>query len=93
MLPRAMTRYAPAYTYNALVLTDNAHLREGAGGAEIDRFYNSTDAQLWEAFLRAWKIEYVVAPNDSPQINYLNARAKTFARYRNAGLTLYQLEP
>ncbi|MCG3142259.1 MAG: hypothetical protein HDKAJFGB_03677 [Anaerolineae bacterium] len=93
LLPRAMTRYAPAYTYNALVLTDNAHLREGAGGAEIDRFYNSTDAQLWEAFLRAWKIEYVVAPNDSPQINYLNARAKTFARYRNAGLTLYQLEP
>ncbi len=93
LLPRDMTRYAPAYTYNALVLTDNAHLREGVGGAEIDRFYNSTDAQLWEAFLREWKIAYVVVPNDSPQQIFLSGRAKARQTYRNAGLTLYQLAP
>lgn len=94
LLPRAMTRYAPAYTANALVLTDNAHLREGAGGQEIDRFYDAKgDAALWETFLSRWRIEYVVAPNDSPQAKFLDARAKTLLVYRNAGLRLYRLEP
>lgn len=93
LLPRDITRYAPAYTYNALTLTDNAHLREGAGGQEIDRFYDVTgDAAFWENYLRVWKIDYVAAPNDSPQTRYLQTRPRTRALYRNAALTLFKLE-
>jgi hypothetical protein len=93
LLPRDLTRYAPAYTYNALVLTDNAHLRESAGGQEVDRFYQeNAEAQFLDAFLKQWQIEYVVAPNDSPQARFLAARAQTRQLYRNAELTLFGLE-
>lgn len=94
LLPREMTRYAPAYTYNALVLTDNAHLREGRGGQEIDRFYQpNAGTGFLDTFLRQWKIKYIVAPNDSPQDRFLAARAQTREVYRNKALTLYRLEP
>lgn len=93
LLPRAMTRYAPAYTANALVLTDNAHLREGAGGQEIDRFYDAKgDAVLWETFLRKWKIEYVVVANGSGQDTFLQTHSRAVLVYRNAALGLYRLE-
>jgi hypothetical protein len=93
LLPRDITRYAPAYTANALVLTDNAHMREGLGGKEIDRFYQAkADAKFFEAFLEKWKIEYAVVANGSAQDNFLRSRPRTESVYRNSGLSLYHLE-
>ena len=93
LLPRKLTRYAPTYTYNALVMTDNAHLREGAGGQEIDRFYaEKSDTKFLDKFLADWKIEYVVVENGSPQDIFLQTRARTTRIYGNTGLTLYKLD-
>jgi hypothetical protein len=93
LLPRDMTRYAPAYTANALVLTNNAHMREGSGGKEIDRFYQAkADAKFFEAFLEKWQVEYAVVANGSAQDNFLRSRPRTESVYRNTALSLYHLE-
>lgn len=92
LLPRDITRFAPAYTHRALVLSDNAHLREGKGGQEIDRFYEPrAGAQFFETFIKKWKIEYVVAERASPQEEFLRTRTHTEEIYRNAQLTLYRV--
>jgi len=92
LLPRDLTRYAPAYTYNARVLSSDAQKQEDARGQQIDRFYDpGADSQFLDAFLQTWQIDYAVAPNGSRADRFLAARAKTQEVYKNDGLTLYRV--
>jgi len=94
LLPRDLTRYASAYTYNAVVMSNDAQKEEDARGQQIDRFYNQeADPKFLDAFLNFWKIEYAVVPNDSLQDTYLRTRPNTEILYRNTTLTLYKTAP
>lgn len=91
LLPRDLTRYASAYTYNAVVMSNDAQKEEDARGRQIDRFYDKkADPKFLEAFLQFWKIEYAVVPNGSLQDKFLGRRANTQELYKNTELTLYQ---
>lgn len=91
LLPRDITRFAPAYTYKAEVMSNDAQKPEDARGGQIDRFYNrQADPKFLDAFLNFWKIEYAVVPNGSLQDRYLSARPGAELLYRNTELGLYR---
>lgn len=92
LLPREITRYAPAYTYRAVVLSNDAQKPEDARGQEIDRFYTSqANPKFMDGFLVFWKIDYVIVPNDSHSDRFLQTYARAKFLSRNAALTLYQI--
>lgn len=94
MLPRRMTRYAPAYTYRAIVLSNDAQKPEDTRGQQIDRFYEpDADPKFLEAFLVFWQSEYVVTNNDSLQDTFMKKHPRATFLYKNAALTLYRLAP
>lgn len=92
LLPREMTRYAPAYTYNAVVLSNDAQKPEDARGQQIDRFYEpDADPKFLDAFLTHWEIEYAVVENESLQDDFLRQNPRADPVYRNGQLTLYRV--
>ncbi|HZQ06445.1 MAG TPA: DUF6077 domain-containing protein [Anaerolineae bacterium] len=94
LLPRDLTRYASAYTFNAVVMSNDAQKEEDELGQQIDRFYDTkADPKFLNGFLNYWKIEYAVVPNDSLQDLYLRTRPDTQMLYRNTTLTLYKTTP
>ena len=93
LLPRRMTRFASAYTYNAVVMSNEANKGEDERGKQIDRFYDPKfNPQFLNGFLDVWKIEYVVVPNASLQDKFLQTRPHTQLLYHNAEFTLYKIE-
>jgi hypothetical protein len=75
LLPRELTRYAPAYTPNAVVMSNDAQKPEDARGKQIDRFYSRrADPKFLEAFLDFWEMDYVVTPVNSLQEEFIRAR-------------------
>ncbi|MBI4674843.1 MAG: hypothetical protein HY741_24640 [Chloroflexi bacterium] len=93
LLPREMTRYASAYTYNAVVMSNEAHTDEDTRGKQIDRFYDpKADPKFLNAFLDVWQIDYAVVPNNSLQNKFLQTRPHTQPLYHNAELSLYRIE-
>lgn len=93
LLPRKITPYASAYTYNAVVMSNEAQKDEDTRGMQIDRFYDpKADPKFLDAFLNVWQIEYAVAPKDSLQDKFLQARPRTIRVYQNAALNLYRIE-
>jgi hypothetical protein len=94
LLPRSITRYAPAYTWQARVLSNDAQKEEDARGIQIDRFYAlPADPKFLDAFLNFWEIEYVVVRNGSEQDVYVQGRPGTTFLYKNTSLTLYKVVP
>lgn len=94
MLPRRITRYAPAYTYRAIVLSNDAQKPEDTRGQQIDRFYDPhADPKFLEAFLVFWQSEYVVTNNDSLQDTFLKTHPRATLLYKNAALSLYRVAP
>lgn len=94
MLPRRLTRFAPAYSYNAIVLSNDAQKPEDTRGQQIDRFYDpQADPKFLEAFLVFWQSEYVVAENDSLQDTFLKTHPRATFLYKNTALTLYRIAP
>lgn len=92
LLPRNLTRYAPAYTSNARVMSNEAQKPEDTRGIQIDRFYSpQADTKFLEAFLDFWQIEYVVAPKGSLQERFVKTRAGSVLVYENKEYGLYQL--
>ncbi len=91
LLPRDITRYASAYTYNARLLTNDAQKDEDARGKQIDRFYDpNADPKFLDAFLNFWEIDYVVTPRNSLQENFMQTRAGSALVYENGELSLYR---
>lgn len=94
MLPRRITRYASAYSGNAVVLSNDAQKPEDTRGQQIDRFYApDADPKFLEAFLVFWESEYVVAENGSLQDAFLKNHPRATFLYKNGGLTLYKVAP
>lgn len=92
LLPRDLTRYASAYTYNARVMSNDAQKEEDARGIQIDRFYRpKADEKLWEAFLTLWEIEYVVIPKNTLQERFVKARAGSVLVYENGEYGIYRV--
>lgn len=93
LLPRDITRFASAFTYRAIVMSNDAQKPEDARGIQIDRFY-APDAppKFLDAFLDFWKIEFVVVANGTPQEEYLKKNPSARFLYRNEELSLYRLQ-
>lgn len=92
LLPRNLTRYAPAYTSNARVLSNDAQKPEDARGIQIDRFYSDTaEIGFLEAFLDFWETEYVVAPRGTLQEEFVRTRAGSVLISENSEYALYQV--
>lgn len=93
LLPRKITRYASAYTYRAVVLSNDAQKPEDTRGQQIDRFYDpKADPKFLDAFLNVWQTDYVVTPNDSLQDHFLQTYPRAHFLYRNSSLTLYKID-
>jgi hypothetical protein len=93
LLPRNITRFAPAYTPYAIVLSDSAQKPEDTRGWEIDRFYDpAAEPNYLDDFLDIWEIDYVVALNGSVQDDFLQTNARATFLYKNTELTLYKVE-
>jgi hypothetical protein len=93
LLPREITRYASAYTFNAVVLSNDAQKPEDARGQQIDRFYEPTaDPKFLDAFLTHWQINYAIVENNSLQDRFLKTNSRANYLYQNSGLTLYQIK-
>jgi hypothetical protein len=92
LLPRRITRYAPAYTYRAIVLSNDAQKPEDTRGQQVDRFYDpQADPKFLQAFLDFWGSDYVVVENGTLQDEFLGAHPKAEMLYKNTGLTLYRI--
>ncbi len=93
LLPRGLTRYASAYTYRAVVMSNDAQKPEDARGQQIDRFYEpNADPKFLQAFLDFWQIEFAVVENDSPQARFLKTNPRATFLYQNTALSLYRVE-
>lgn len=93
LLPRRITRYASAYTYNAVLMTNDAQKQEDARGKQIDRFYNKkADPKFLEAFLDFWKSDYVVVPKSSLQEQFVSTRAGSLLQYQNTDYSLWHVK-
>lgn len=92
LLPRAITRFASAYTVRARVLSNEAQKPEDTRGQQIDRFYDPHAApQFLDAFLIFWEIDFVVAPNGSLQDGFMQTYARAERIYQNSAYTLYRV--
>lgn len=94
LLPREITRYAPAYTYLAQVMSNDAQKPEDAAGQQIDRFYDPKALpQLLNGFLTAFQIEYAIVETHSPQDEFLQSSPRAQFLYHNTVLSLYKIAP
>jgi hypothetical protein len=94
LLPRRIMRYAPAYTYRAVVMSNDAQKPEDTRGQQVDRFYDpKADPKFLQAFLDVWQSEYVVTENETLQDNFLKEHPKATFLYKNATYTLYHFVP
>lgn len=93
LLPRDITRYAPAYTHRAVVLSNDAQKPEDTRGQQIDRFYEpNADPKFLNAFLDFWEIDFVVVENGTLQDAFLKTHPRARFLYANEALTLYELK-
>ncbi len=93
LLPRKITRYASAYTYRALVLSNDAQKPEDTRGQQIDRFYDPhADPKFLDAFLDFWQSEFVVVENGTLQDEFLKTHPRAQFLYENEALRLYRVK-
>lgn len=93
ILPRKITRFASAYTYRAVVLSNDAQKPEDTRGTQIDRFYDpAADPRFMDGFLKVWETDYAVTPNGSLQDHFLQTLPRAHFLYRNTAFTLYKIE-
>ena len=92
LLPRKITRYASAYTYRALVLSNDAQKPEDTRGQQIDRFYDPhADPKFLDAFLDFWQSEFVVVEKNTLQDDFLKTHPRAKFLYENEALRLYKI--
>jgi hypothetical protein len=94
LLPRKLSRFATAYSANAVLLSVGIHQRRDLLNADLEQFYASDHYNEWMInFLNYHEVDYFVFKKNSAVVAAIRARPASFAiAYSNRGYALIQVK-